>query len=82
MYPRNVSCYWTIRQRTIPTSKHAMISVSQENSHKSLVKRSIASLNKTSRTIRAWSGNQNIRLRIHYTETDSVVCCDVKQEWR
>lgn len=62
MYPRNVSCYWTIRQRTIPTSKHAMISVSQENSHKSLVKRSIASLNKTSRTIRAWSGNQNIIL--------------------
>jgi hypothetical protein len=36
-----------------------MIAVSQENSHKSLVKRSIASLNKTARTVRAWSGNQN-----------------------
>lgn len=58
MYPRNVTCYWTIRQKTIPTCKHAMIAVSQENSHKSLVKRSIASLNKTARTIRAWSGNQ------------------------
>lgn len=58
MYPRNVTCYWTIRQKTIPTCKHAMISVSQENSHKSLVKRSIASLNKTARTIRAWSGNR------------------------
>jgi hypothetical protein len=60
MYPRNVSCYWTIRQKTVPTCKHALISVSQENSHKSLVKRSIASMNKTSRTVRAWSGNQNI----------------------
>lgn len=56
MYPRNVSCYWTIRQKNVPTCKHAMIAVSQENSHKSLVKRSIASLNKTTRTIRAWSG--------------------------
>lgn len=33
-----------------------MVAVSQENSHKSLVKRSIASLNKTSRNVRAWSG--------------------------
>lgn len=59
MYPRNVTCYWTIRQKTVPTCKHAMIAVSQDNSHKSLVKRSIASLNKTTRTVRAWSGNQN-----------------------
>lgn len=59
MYPRNVTCYWTIRQKTVPTCKHAMIAVSQDNSHKSLVKRSIASLNKTSRTVRAWSGNQS-----------------------
>ena len=54
-YPRNVTCYWTIRQKVVPTCKHAMVAVSQENSHKSLVKRSIASLNKTSRTVRAWS---------------------------
>jgi hypothetical protein len=56
MYPRNVTCYWTVRQKNLPTCKHAMIAVSQENSHKSLVKRSIASLNKTTRTVRAWSG--------------------------
>lgn len=64
MYPRNVTCYWTIRQKTVPTCKHAMIAVSQENSHKSLVKRSIASLNKTARTVRAWSGNQNKHLNL------------------
>lgn len=39
MYPRNVTCYWTIRQKTVPTCKHAMIGVSQESEHKSLVKR-------------------------------------------
>lgn len=39
MYPRNVTCYWTIRQKEVPTCKHAMISVSQENQHKALVKR-------------------------------------------
>ncbi|XP_030374233.1 uncharacterized protein LOC115623825 [Scaptodrosophila lebanonensis] len=55
MYPRNVTCYWTIRQKEVPTSKHAMVAVSQENQHKALVKRSIASFNKTSRSIRAWS---------------------------
>jgi hypothetical protein len=59
MYPRNVTCYWTIRQKNVPTCKHAMVSVSQENSHKSLVKRSIASLNKTTRTVRAWSGESS-----------------------
>lgn len=83
MYPRNVSCYWTIRQKTVPTCKHAMISVSQENSHKSLVKRSIASLNKTARTVRAWSGNQNSaskkvfyitsRLSINVVATDAFM---------
>lgn len=39
MYPRNVTCYWTIRQKVVPTCKHAMVSVSQENEHKALVKR-------------------------------------------
>ncbi|XP_058834641.1 uncharacterized protein LOC131691912 isoform X2 [Topomyia yanbarensis] len=55
MYPRNVTCYWTIRQKVVPTCKHAMVAISQENEHKALVKRSIASLNKTSRAVRAWS---------------------------
>lgn len=54
--------------------KHAMISVSQENSHKSLVKRSIASLNKTARTVRAWSGNQK-----HFKQlTLSIRMCPLK----
>lgn len=39
MYPRNVTCYWTIRQRVVPTCKHAMVAISQENEHKALVKR-------------------------------------------
>ncbi|XP_001841887.2 uncharacterized protein LOC6031035 isoform X2 [Culex quinquefasciatus] len=55
MYPRNVTCYWTIRQKVVPTCKHAMVAISQENEHKALVKRSIASMNKTSRAVRAWS---------------------------
>lgn len=39
MYPRNVTCYWTIRQKVVPTCKHAMVAISQENEHKALVKR-------------------------------------------
>ncbi|KAI8423189.1 hypothetical protein MSG28_014234 [Choristoneura fumiferana] len=56
MYPRNVSCYWSLRQRDVPTCKHAMISVRQDHSHKMQIKRSIsmASLNKTGRAVRAW----------------------------
>ncbi|XP_028025677.1 uncharacterized protein LOC114239595 [Bombyx mandarina] len=56
MYPRNVTCYWSLRQKDIPTCKHAMISVRQEYSHKMQIKRSIsmASLNKTGRAVRAW----------------------------
>lgn len=56
MYPRNVTCYWSLRQKDIPTCKHAMISVRQEYSHKMQIKRSIsmASLNKTGRVVRAW----------------------------
>ncbi|XP_044736901.1 uncharacterized protein LOC123298870 [Chrysoperla carnea] len=56
MYPRNVTCYWSLRQKTIPTCKHAMISVRQESAHKMQMKRSIsvASLNKTGRALKAW----------------------------
>lgn len=39
MYPRNVTCYWTIRQKNVPTCKHAMVAVGQENEQKALVKR-------------------------------------------
>lgn len=56
MYPRNVTCYWSLRQKTIPTCKHAMISVKQESAHKMQMKRSIsvASMNKTGKALRAW----------------------------
>ncbi|XP_013182509.1 PREDICTED: uncharacterized protein LOC106128593 [Papilio xuthus] len=56
MYPRNVTCYWSLRQKDIPTCKHAMLSVRQDHSHKMQIKRSIsmASLNKTGRAVRAW----------------------------
>ncbi|KAG8274080.1 hypothetical protein J6590_008210 [Homalodisca vitripennis] len=35
MYPRNVTCYLALRQKTVPTCKHAMISVRQESEQKS-----------------------------------------------
>ncbi|CAG9857034.1 unnamed protein product [Phyllotreta striolata] len=56
MYPRNVSCYWSLRQKFVPTCKHAMISVRQEAVHKMQMKRSInlAGLNKTERLLKAW----------------------------
>lgn len=56
MYPRNVSCYWTLKQKVVPTCKHAMIAVRQEAAHKMHMKRSItvAGLNKTVRALRAW----------------------------
>lgn len=56
MYPRNVSCYWSLKQKFVPTCKHAMIAVRQEAAHKMHMKRSInvAGLNKTARALRAW----------------------------
>lgn len=56
MYPRNVSCYWSLRQKNVPKCKHAMIAVRQEAAHKMHMKRSInvAGLNKTARALRAW----------------------------
>lgn len=56
MYPRNVTCYWSLHQKEVPTCKHAMIAVKQESAHKMHMKRSIsmASLNKTGRALRAW----------------------------
>lgn len=38
MYPRNVTCYLSLRQKEVPTCKHAMIVVKQENSHKMQIK--------------------------------------------
>ncbi|KAL0271271.1 UNVERIFIED_CONTAM: hypothetical protein PYX00_008412 [Menopon gallinae] len=63
MYPRNVTCSLSIRQKDVPTCKHAMIVVKQENSYKMQIKRSIAvaSMNKT-RALKTWndcSGNKD-----------------------
>lgn len=31
MYPRNLTCYYAIRQQSIPPNKHALISIRQKN---------------------------------------------------
>lgn len=54
MYPRNVTCYLTLRQKIVPTCKHAMIAVRQESEHKMQI-RSLGNLNKTTRELRAWN---------------------------
>lgn len=38
MYPRNVTCQLSLRQKEVPTCKHAMIAVKQENSYKIQIK--------------------------------------------
>ncbi|XP_046659628.1 uncharacterized protein LOC124353702 [Homalodisca vitripennis] len=58
MYPRNVTCYLTLRQKTVPTCKHAMISVRQESEHKMQIRSTMLGMNKTagsSKEIRAWT---------------------------
>ncbi|CAH2227225.1 jg2434, partial [Pararge aegeria aegeria] len=45
---RNVTCYWSLRQKDIPTCKHAMLSVRQQFAHKMQIKRSIAMASKPS----------------------------------
>ncbi|KAK6645496.1 hypothetical protein RUM43_001773 [Polyplax serrata] len=55
MYPRNITCHLSLRQKDVPTCKHAMIAVKQENSYKIQIKRSVvASMNKT-RQLRTWN---------------------------
>ncbi|GLH06302.1 Uncharacterized protein GBIM_11784 [Gryllus bimaculatus] len=54
MYPRNVTCYLTLRQKTVPNCKHAMISVRQDSAHKIKRAVAVASLNKTGRALRTW----------------------------
>ncbi|XP_049958183.1 uncharacterized protein LOC126474750, partial [Schistocerca serialis cubense] len=58
MYPRNVTCYLTLRQKVVPACKHAMLSVRQEHAHKLLLKRSAAAAAEAGapgRPLRAWS---------------------------
>lgn len=38
MYPRNVTCYLTLKQKELPTCKHALITVSQTNSKRIQIK--------------------------------------------
>lgn len=38
MYPRNITCHLSLRQKDVPTCKHAMIAVKQENSYKIQIK--------------------------------------------
>lgn len=42
MYPRNVTCFYSIRQKVVPKCKHAMISIKQINNFKLQIKRSLA----------------------------------------
>ncbi|CAH1400417.1 unnamed protein product [Nezara viridula] len=44
LYPRNVTCEYTIKQKTVPTCKHAMIAV---RNNVLRLRRSVAGLNKT-----------------------------------
>ncbi|CAH4033002.1 uncharacterized protein LOC123715729 [Pieris brassicae] len=74
MYPRNVTCYWSLRQKDVPTCKHAMISVRQDHAHKMQIKRSIsmASLNKTGRAVVAWRACTGERDRLIFYDGAST----------
>lgn len=50
MYPRNVTCYWSLHQKDVPTCKHAMIAVRQEAAHKVHMKRSVSAASLFNRT--------------------------------
>lgn len=62
MYPRNVTCYLSVRQKNTPACKHAMIAVRQESTHKMHIKRrstdnitqSVQASSKSG-ALRAWS---------------------------
>ncbi|XP_059477318.1 uncharacterized protein LOC132197791 [Neocloeon triangulifer] len=61
IYPRNVTCYLSVRQKNLPNCKHAMIAVRQEGTHKMHIKRRsidnatmLASPSSVSGALRAW----------------------------
>nr|XP_018909717.1 PREDICTED: uncharacterized protein LOC109038906 [Bemisia tabaci] len=68
IYPRNVTCYLTIRQKKVPTCKHAMISVRQDNGHKMQIRslREGASASATGGTsgVQAGTNRTERRLRV------------------
>lgn len=79
LYPRNVTCLYQIRQKTVPKCKHGMILVQQTNRHKMRLKRaaapgSVAGVvtgaaedgepNRTESALRVWDGCDGSRDRI------------------
>ncbi|XP_025410123.1 uncharacterized protein LOC112683335 isoform X2 [Sipha flava] len=53
-YPRNVTCYYRIEQRTAPKSKRALIVVRQPNAHKIHIKDQVINYDRSQRTLRVW----------------------------
>lgn len=51
-YPRNVTCYYRIEQRTVPKSKRALIVVRQPNAHKIHIKDQVINYDRSQRTLR------------------------------
>jgi len=51
-YPRNVTCYYRIEQRTAPKSKRALIVVRQPNAHKIHIKDQVINYDRSQRTLR------------------------------
>ncbi|XP_065212021.1 uncharacterized protein LOC135839758 isoform X2 [Planococcus citri] len=55
IYPRNVTCLYQIRQKTVPKCKHGMILVRQTNRHKIKLKRSVEDVKNTTETgLKVW----------------------------
>ncbi|VVC45158.1 CUB domain,Low-density lipoprotein (LDL) receptor class A repeat,Low-density lipoprotein (LDL) [Cinara cedri] len=53
-YPRNVTCYYRIEQRTVPKNKRALIVVRQPNAHKIHIKDQVINYDRSQRTLRVW----------------------------
>ncbi len=78
IYPRNVTCLYQIRQKTVPKCKHGMILVRQTNKHKMKLKRSAdEALNKTEPSLRVWQNCDDTKDRIIFydglTTEDSIL---------
>lgn len=78
VYPRNVTCYWSVRQRAVPACKHALIQVRQDAPHKVRMRRALApaGVNKTGRAVRAWAACSGDRDRLIFYDgasTDDAV---------
>lgn len=55
IYPRNITCLYQIRQKTVPKCKHGMILARQTNRHKIKLKRSVEDVKNTTETgLKVW----------------------------